>query len=68
MSPENNVKRVGLEGEILNSQHRRVYNPYAAIPEKLTIYAQALVDTGDAVVSAGFDMVLVENSEFGSPV
>jgi len=60
---ENNVTRVGLQGELLNAHVERTYRPYAQVPEKYTIYTQAKVGTGAGIISAGFDMILVKNGD-----
>ena len=53
--------RVIFQGTLRDSQFVNNYDPYALVPEMTTIWVQAKVDATTAVVSAGFDMVLVDN-------
>ncbi len=62
MLPGTNCRRIGFEGTLSSGDTVLNFNPYfGPVPPGSIIYADAIVDVGNAAVSAGLDFILVEN-------
>ncbi len=60
--PGTNCQRIGFEGTVTSGDTVLNFNPYfGPVPPGSIIYADAIVDVGNAAVSAGLDFILVEN-------
>lgn len=58
------VERVLFEGTIKDAEFINDYVPYSAIPEQSIVFVRAKVDSTSAEVSAGFDLILVDHTEY----
>lgn len=59
----NAVRRIGFEGTVSSGSFQKLFHPYLRIESDHIITVQAIVNTTSAQVSAGFDLVLVENEQ-----
>ena len=56
-----NSRRVGFEGTISNSEFIKNNNPFLSVPQTATIWVEASNPTSPSAVSAGLDMIVVDN-------
>ena len=57
----NAVRRIGFEGTVSSGSFQKAFMPYMRIASDHIITVQAVVNSTSAQVSAGFDIVLVDN-------
>lgn len=56
-----NTRRTAFEGTISNSEFIKNNNPYIRLNSRVTVYVEAENPTSASAVSAGLDMILVDN-------
>ena len=61
---DSGVERVTFEGTLINSEFLHRFGPAVSVPENTTILMRAKVDVGTAEVSAGIDLVLIDNATY----
>lgn len=59
----NDSRRIGFEGTVSSGSFQKLFHPYFLIPSGHMITVRAIVDVTSAQVSAGFDIVLVDNAK-----
>jgi hypothetical protein len=61
----NSIKHILLTGSVTDDHFTKSYVSYPVIPEKTTLLWQAKVLASSGIVSAGFDLILVDKTKFG---